>query len=491
MRLCGNWKRDGLNLNSRIKRLAVNSALFAVNAFATKLISFVLVPLYTSHLTAAEYGLTDMSLTVISLVSPLATLSIVEAAVRLMIADKKNADEYAAISFTVTLLSIVVVCVLSPVLELPIFGGLGEHKGEFVLAYSASAFLSYFGEVARGAGQIRIIPVCATVSSLITLGITWLFMGKTGDPIGVYFAAVSIGPLAASLLYLVFGRFVQRIGRGYAALVRKPGRRTDLLQDMLSYSLPLVPNSLFWWIGTSISRFFITGILGIAASGLYAAASKIPNLLNTVYSIFLQAWQLSAFDEQDEEERARFFGSVFRCLQAVIVSMCSLLSLCAPFLASLLIKGESFASWPLIGIMLLSSFGNILSSFYGTVFTATMNTSCIMSTTIRGSICCIVLTPVLTIPFGLMGACIASTITQFVVFFARVSRAHELVPFDVGLGTLIPSIFFLTVQALAMALFSRTSLLVSLACFTAVLLIQGHSVYRFLIEGGRMRRGQP
>ena len=43
---------------------------------------------------------------------------------------------------------------------------------------------------------------------------------------------------------------------------------------MIIYALPLIPNNLFWWLSTGINRLFITGMLGIAASGMFAAASK-------------------------------------------------------------------------------------------------------------------------------------------------------------------------------------------------------------------------
>ena len=72
---------------SKYKRLSINTALFAANAVATKLVTFLLVPLYTAFMTAEEYGVTDMSLTVITLVTPLVTLSATDAAVRFIIGD--------------------------------------------------------------------------------------------------------------------------------------------------------------------------------------------------------------------------------------------------------------------------------------------------------------------------------------------------------------------------------------------------------------------
>ena len=140
---------------SGYKNLAVNTALFAANAVATRLMTFLLVPLYTYYMSAGEYGITDMSLTVISLVTPLATLAVADAAVRFIIEDDSRKSEYAFIGFVVTLLSILIVAMLTPALDLDVFGGLGKHKVFFLFAYSSSAFLQLCSEVARGMGEIK------------------------------------------------------------------------------------------------------------------------------------------------------------------------------------------------------------------------------------------------------------------------------------------------------------------------------------------------
>ena len=48
-------------------------------------------------MSAGEYGLTDMSLTVINLATPLVTFSIAEAAVRFIVGDSDRQDDYVAI----------------------------------------------------------------------------------------------------------------------------------------------------------------------------------------------------------------------------------------------------------------------------------------------------------------------------------------------------------------------------------------------------------
>ena len=162
----------------KYRRLVLNTVLFAINAVATKLITFFLVPLYTYYMSAGEYGLTDMSLTVINLAMPLATFSIAEAAVRFIVGDQDKKDEYVAISISITLLSVVLVTLFSPILDLDAFGGLGNYKAWFILAYATSAIMNLCGEVARGMGEVKLIPICAGVSSVTTLVLACISIGQ-------------------------------------------------------------------------------------------------------------------------------------------------------------------------------------------------------------------------------------------------------------------------------------------------------------------------
>lgn len=455
--------------------LVLNTALFAVNAVATKLISFFLVPLYTAYMSAGEYGVTDMALTVISLATPLLTLDISEAAVRHIVSDRENGAQYTAISFLFTIVSIIIIIVLSPFLTLGIFGGLGDYKGWFILAYATSALMNWCGQVARGFGDVKIIPICAIVSSVVTLVSALILIGNMGMKVTGYFVSVSLGPILSIVVYLIYGKLATIIITGTRKLIC--GGKTvvkETLSPMLRYSLPLIPNGLFWWAGTSINRFFITGLLGIGASGMFAAAGKIPNLLNTAYSVFQSAWQLSAFQESKRKNLNTFFTQVFTLVQAGMTILCALLSFIAPWLAAILLQGETYAAWPMIPTLLIANLMNVFNSFYGTVYSTTMHTAYIMKTTVFGALSCIVFTPLL-IPFvGVYGACIASVIGQGIVFIMRAFDSRRYIPFDAGWRFLIPTLIMLAVQAIATALQTSYWHIISLVCCIIICIFQGH-----------------
>ena len=229
----------------KYRRLVLNTVLFAINAVATKLITFFLVPLYTYYMSAGEYGLTDMSLTVINLAMPLATFSIAEAAVRFIVGDQDKKDEYVAISISITLLSVVLVTLFSPILDLDAFGGLGNYKAWFILAYATSAIMNLCGEVARGMGEVKLIPICAGVSSVTTLVLACLSIGQLGMGITGYFISVSVGPMLAIMLYMSFGRLAKAFLSGARHMTKLAVNDSwKIIRPMLIYALPLIPNKI-------------------------------------------------------------------------------------------------------------------------------------------------------------------------------------------------------------------------------------------------------
>ena len=472
----------------KYRNLAVNTLLFAANAVATKLVTFILVPLYTAYLTAGEYGLTDMSLTVINLLTPLVTLDIAEATVRYIVKDKSREDFYVAVGLGVTFASVVIVAALSPMLDFEAFGGLGEFKVWFVAAYAASAVMSVCGETARGRGEVRLIPICAAASSVITLVFAVLLIAIADFGVVGYFASVILGPMVGSAIYLTIGGIGASAIKGAGEIIASGKKVTsELLGPMLKYALPLIPNQLFWWLSTGINRLFITGMLGISASGMFAAASKVPNLLNVAYSVFQQAWQLSAYQESQQEGLEDFFSKIFSLVQAGMTSLCALISFLSPLIATVLLQGETRGSWTMIAPLLLSNLFNVFSAFYGTVYSATMHTRSIMATTVLGALSCIVFTPALLPLMGTYGACVASALGQGLVFFSRAIHSRRYLKFRIGWLYLSPTLILLVLQAIAVAAQPWLWQWISLVCLIGVFGIQGAKVHGELGAVGGLR----
>ena len=127
-------------------------------------------------------------------------------------------------------------------------------------------------------------------------------------------------------------------------------------KQLITYSLPLIPNSAMWWILTTSSRFIMTFFLGVASNGMYAAASKIPSLLSVIGSIFLQAWQLTAVENYRQKDAGVFYQKVFNHYCTLLLVFSSLILLFLDPLASLLLSKEFYFAKAYIPLLLVSKF---------------------------------------------------------------------------------------------------------------------------------------
>ena len=425
----------------KYKDLLVNTGLFAFTQTATKLVAFFLTPLYTAYMSTADFGVTDMSATVVSMILPLATLSVSDAVLRFAIDDKANRDRYISLGLVMVLFSIVVVTVLSPLLCLPFFGGLDGYRWLFVTSYALSALQYFFNMLARALNRVKVIPVSSVVTTLLTAICAIVFISHMNMGALGYFYSLIVGNMGGVLCFFFVGDMFRHFR------LRFDARDVVFLKRMLVYSIPMVPNALFWWMSSSINRFFITGMIGVGASGMFAAAQKIPGLLNTAAGIFQQAWQLSSFQQYRKSNIAQFFSTVFRMYHAGIAIVATVIAACSPFLASFLLQKQFYQAWTLIPIMIVAFYFNILNSFYGTVYTATLKTKSLFTTTVWGALCCVVITWLLIPALGIVGACIAMTIANLLVLILRMLSSRTVLQFDVQWPVIIATSIMLIIQA--------------------------------------------
>lgn len=84
----------------------------------------------------------------------------------------------------------------------------------------------------------------------------------------------------------------------------------SLLHDLIIYSIPMIANGIAWWVITASDRFILQYYEGASSVGIYSVASKIPTLISTFSSVFMQAWIISAVTEYDED-RENIFTQMF------------------------------------------------------------------------------------------------------------------------------------------------------------------------------------
>ena len=83
----------------KYKELFNNLGLLTISNFGSKILTFLLVPLYTNILTTGEYGIYDLYITTTLLLSPVFSLNIADAVMRFALEKGKNQRDVFTVGF--------------------------------------------------------------------------------------------------------------------------------------------------------------------------------------------------------------------------------------------------------------------------------------------------------------------------------------------------------------------------------------------------------
>ena len=89
-------------MNSKYKYLAKNTLLFFIASFVPKVLSFVMVPLYTRCLSTSDYGTADLLTNTAQLLMPVLTLQIQDAVLRFAMDRNYNKSSVFGIALRIT-----------------------------------------------------------------------------------------------------------------------------------------------------------------------------------------------------------------------------------------------------------------------------------------------------------------------------------------------------------------------------------------------------
>src|SRR5699024_10406208 len=102
----------GTVMVGKYKYLLKNMGLMTISNFASKILSFLLVPLYTTVLTTQEYGTYDLYTTTAFLLIPLFSVCISDAVLRFTLDKEKDPKDIFSISIVFYLRACVCVIIL-------------------------------------------------------------------------------------------------------------------------------------------------------------------------------------------------------------------------------------------------------------------------------------------------------------------------------------------------------------------------------------------
>ncbi len=447
----------------KYKKLVSNTAILSVGTLASKILVYLLLPLYTDCLLPEEYSTADLISQTANLLLPLLAVGMVDGIFRFAIDSEGDSgrEKVFCVSTYMIALGSLVALALIPLLELTgFFSGYSWLIPLYVIASNFHLSAAHF---LRGSGKTRLFSFQGIICTALTIALNLLFllvldMGITGYVLSV----VVSDALMTAFLYIK-----EKLWK----YLRPSSFDRDLLKKMIKYSVPMIPTTVFWWITNVADRYMIAYFDGQYINGLYAVAFKVPTLLILVSGIFSEAWQYSAVTDGSGEDRQRFFSKVFDSFQSIVFLAASFLILLAKFFTELLLA-ESYANaWKYMPLLVAATVFSSLVTFMSSVYVKHKKSINSFITAMIGAVSNVVLNLLLIPKYSAQGAAAATLACYVIVYIIRAVDTQRYERFNTKPITMIANSLIVGFQCATMLLEIKFWWICGILSFIALALV--------------------
>ncbi|MDE5784119.1 MAG: oligosaccharide flippase family protein [Prevotella sp.] len=431
------------------ERLGKNTALIMVGNVSSKILSLLMLPLYTFWLSTEDFGTTDIITVYTTLLIGVVSCCITDA---IFVIPKGQDNTHLKKYFTSGLYflfvsSIVVAFVFWLAHWLFLYYNINNSfSGNLLYIYCiliTGVISSYMQQFCRAIDKIAIYSIVGIVSSISIALFSVLLI-----PIyGVYgFVCATILSNIVNVIYITVAAKIYR----YVNLGMYDWSK---LKELLFYSIPLIPNSLMWWFANAANKPILEHYCGLSSVGLLAVASKFPGFLNILLTAFNSSWIISVIEEYPKKEFKEFFNKGLQFFMFILTVCASLICIFSDVI-TLLFTGNAdyYESWVYMAMLALSTMFSCVSGLVGAVFSAVKKSKYYFYSSIWGAGTSIIFNLLLIRYFSLWGAVIATTLSMAVMMISRIFYSRQYVEFTCYRKLLIDLMFFCTLYVLKLTI---------------------------------------
>lgn len=467
------------------KKLMSNTIVFAIGSFSSKILTFLLVRLYTGVFSESQFGLSDNLMKAGNWLFPLLTLSVCEAIFRYGLEESYDKAKVFSIGNTVVFGGIAVLLIAVPIVNrLPVIHKyIGDYIWFLFLFVMMANIKSLYANFVCSLRKVKLFAFNGILTTVLTVVFSVLFL--VVFDLGV--AGYMLATILSDFISIVFLTIAAKLWKYYTLSFLKKSKNpfdNGLAGAMLKFCIPLMPAQILWLITDSSDSFMVTHYLGQSYTGILAASYKIANLVTTVYMIFSPAWNMSAITENDNDERSTFYTNVFNINQTILYMTCGgILLIIKPFILSNLWIESKFSSAVLYspGLVLATVF-TCFTTFLGAIYVATKKTKNSFFTIIVAAVLNIGINIVLIPRIGIYGAVISTLVAYFVAFVIRSIDARKLIRFDIKVKKIIVNCSLLSIMTLANRIDGALCYVILGTCYAIIIVIN----YTCLLRLARM-----
>ena len=437
---------------SPILKLIKTTGIYAISSVAPPLVSLVLAPLLTHHLSPSDYGILIILNLLISLGAGISQLGLPSAFFRAYNYDYNLYSDQRDVLATVTML----LCIVSILMTI----------GVTILSSFLAQLL--FGQSMLG-GLVAMAGGVILLQNLTVPGFALL----RAESRAFSYSLLSIGNLLITLLGTIVLVVVFHLGIagsliangcGYASvlsymlpmtLLRSGLKiRTDIARNVLAFGLPLVLNYVSYWMLQLSDRYLLSLFRSLAQTALYAVAYTMGSVISIlIITPFTLAWPIVMFNVAKREDATEVFRLLFRWFSLFLLFAAFGLSLLGTVVLDWLFPISYHSSAFIIPIVAISI---VLFGLYYIFMTGANVKRKTWLTAVFTTISALVnisLNLILIPLYGSMGAAVSTLLAYIVLVLVAyvINQRIYPIPFETGI--------FISALLLGIALYSGSGFL--------------------------------
>lgn len=415
---------------NNLKYFVKQSAIYSIGNIAGKAVGVVLLPLYTSYISLADYGI--LAVTEVTLALSAEVLSFGQSTSILILAniqdyrERRNRFLFTVSSFLVLILmgvGILVQLFAVPITSLFSIESFVTYVRIGCVVVLLRVINDLFLNKLRAEERSKVYAFISLSKLTVTLGSTIFFVAVEGMGVKGILYAYCIGETAA--LSLMLPRMVRLMEFSFDPMI---------LKDALRYGAPLVIGSVSGMLLNMSDRYLLGILKGSESVALYDLGYRVAGFLNMLlilpFNLALPAIASKMYKQPGDK---RYFGKIMTYLTFLLVWAGLALSLFSRELITTFALNPSY--WPAAGVVPLLVFSYIL---VGMRFVAILGLfltrrTGLVALLIVGAAALSIGTNVLLIPpFGYYGAAVSSIISFCALLLATkyVSDRYYPIPFE-------------------------------------------------------------
>jgi len=405
-------------------RLIKDTLIYGLGMMSVRLFNFIFLPIISRRLSPKEFAIYDLIFNSLSLIIPLVTFNIAEAAYRFMLTEenKENREKIIKNCLVVLIKSIIVVSVVYMTLRVFVIGDIIFLSFNVYIWCIMAIVNAFLVQLCRANENSLLYSINSITYALITISSNIITVYVLNLKINglINSNIVGLGVSNILLIYLLKLKFNMKISKD-----------RELMKEMLKYSIPMAVNTINWWIMSVSDRFLSYKFVSVNELGIYSMANKVVSILAVIYTVFYLGWQSMSIKVFDKLERDVVYTKVFNGLVTIFMCIIIMSVFFSDNFVAIFLGEKYYLCYKFVPVLALSMAFQNFASFYGTIYLSLKSTKTLLYTSILSTIINVSINFVFLRVYGIKAAVISSFLSFFIMWIIRVIDSRKYIKINI------------------------------------------------------------